>query len=101
GPRMLVDVVVPGGAARDLALGQIHSMHDEAERIAREVPELRAIYDEHAGLQERSRTPGRLSQHLPTKLAMLGLAGRESDIARDVRCDFPFATSDALNVRMA
>jgi Ni,Fe-hydrogenase III large subunit len=91
GHRMLMDVVVPGGAARDLALGQIHSMHDEAERIAREVLELRAIYDEHAGLQDRFRTAGRVSQELATKLGMLGLAGRASGIARDVRCDFPFA----------
>jgi Ni,Fe-hydrogenase III large subunit/Ni,Fe-hydrogenase III component G len=101
GHRLMMDVVVPGGVARDLALGQIHSLHDEADRIAREVVELRSIYDEHAGLQDRFRTAGRVSQELATKLGMLGLAGRASGIARDVRCDFPFAPYDALNVRMA
>jgi Ni,Fe-hydrogenase III large subunit len=101
GHRLLMDVVVPGGMARDLALEHVHTIRDQADRIAREITELRGIYDEHAGLQDRFRTCGRVSPELATRLGLFGLAGRASGLARDLRCDFPDAPYDALNVRMA
>ena len=101
GHRMLMDIVAPGGVARDLALEHVHAMHDEADRIAREVAELRSIYDEHAGLQDRFRACGRVSPELATKLGLLGLAGRASGLARDLRCAFPCAPYAWLGVRMA
>lgn len=101
GHRMLMDVVVPGGVAQDLAFEHVHAMRDEADRIAREIAELRSIYDDHAGLQDRFRTAGRVTSELATRLGLLGLAGRASGLARDVRCDFPCAPYDALDVRMA
>jgi Ni,Fe-hydrogenase III large subunit len=96
-----MDVVVPGGVAHDLALEHVNEMHDEADRIARQVAALRGIYDEHAGLQDRFRNCGRVTPELATKLGLVGLAGRASGQARDLRCDFPSAPYDALNVRMA
>ncbi|MGE5169440.1 MAG: NADH-quinone oxidoreductase subunit C [Rudaea sp.] len=101
GHRLLMDVVVPGGTARDLPLERVHAMHDEADRIAREVVELRSIYDEHAGLQDRFRTCGTVAPDLAAKLGLVGLAGRASGRARDLRCDFPCAPYDALQVRKA
>ena len=101
GHRMLMDVVVPGGVAHDLALEYVNEMHDEADRIARQVAALRGIYDEHAGLQDRFRNCGRVTPELATKLGLVGLAGRASGQARDVRCDFPSAPYDVLDVRMA
>jgi Ni,Fe-hydrogenase III large subunit len=76
-------------------------MHDEADRVARDIVELRDIYDEHAGLQDRFRTAGRVSPELATKLGLLGLAGRASGIARDVRTDFAQPPYDRLNVNIA
>ena len=101
GHRLLMDVVVPGGVARDLAFEHVHAMHDEADRVRREVLALREIYDEHAGVQDRFRTTGRVSEELATKLGLLGLAGRASGVARDVRCDFASPPYDALAVKMA
>ena len=101
GHRLLMDVVVPGGIAQDLALEHVHAMHDEAHRTRREITALRNIYDEHAGLQDRFRTAGRVSPELATKLGLLGLAARASGVARDVRCDFPSPPYDALAVRIA
>ena len=101
GHRLLMDVVVPGGTARDLALEHVHTMHDEADRIMREVLELRSIYDEHAGVQDRFRTCGTATPELAAKLGLLGLAGRASGRARDLRCDFPCAPYDTLHVRKA
>ena len=100
GHRLLMDVVVPGGVAHDIAFEHIHAMRDQADRIAREVTLLRGIYDEHAGLQDRFRACGEVSPELATRLGLLGLAGRASGIARDLRCDFPCLPYDALNVRM-
>jgi Ni,Fe-hydrogenase III large subunit/Ni,Fe-hydrogenase III component G len=101
GHRLLMDVVVPGGLAQDLAFEHVHAMHDEASRIAREIVELREIYDEHAGAQDRFRNCGRASPELARELGLIGLAGRASGQARDVRCDFPSPPYDLLDVRMA
>ena len=59
---------------------------------------MRDIYDDHTGLQDRFRGCGRVSPELATKLGLLGLAGAQSGIARDVRCDLPCAPYDALDV---
>jgi Ni,Fe-hydrogenase III large subunit/Ni,Fe-hydrogenase III component G len=101
GHRLLMDVVVPGGVSRDIGFEHVHAIHDEADRVAREVLELRGIYDEHAGLQDRFRTCGRVPPELAARLGLLGLAGRASGQARDLRCDFPWPPYDLLQVRMA
>jgi Ni,Fe-hydrogenase III large subunit/Ni,Fe-hydrogenase III component G len=101
GHRLLMDIVVPGGVARNLAFEHVHAMRDEADRTARQVKELRSIYDEHAGLQDRFRTAGRVSPELAIRLGLLGLAGRASGLARDLRCDFPRPPYDVLSVKIA
>jgi Ni,Fe-hydrogenase III large subunit/Ni,Fe-hydrogenase III component G len=101
GHRLLMDVVAPGGVSRDIGFEHVHAMHDEADRVAREVLELRSIYDEHAGLQDRFRTCGRASPELAAQLGLLGLAGRASGQAHDLRCDFPCPPYDLLDVRIA
>ena len=98
---LLMDVVVPGGIGARPGYEHVHAMHDDADRIAREVVTLRDIYDEHAGLQDRFRNCGRVTPDLAAKLGLLGLAGRASGIARDLRCDFPAPPYDALPVRIA
>ena len=101
GHRLLMDVVVPGGVTHDLAWEHVHRMHDEADRIGREIVALRDIYDEHAGLQDRFRNCGRVAPELAARLGLLGLAGRGSGRAHDLRCDFPCAPYDLLSVRIA
>ena len=99
GHRFMMDQVVPGGMARDLAPAHASAMADEAERIATEVRELREIYDEHDGLQDRFRDCGRVRPDLAVRLGLTGLAARASGQAHDLRCDFPHAPWDALEVR--
>jgi Ni,Fe-hydrogenase III large subunit len=55
GHRMLMDVVVPGGVARDLATDSAAAMREQSGSLAREIAVLRGIYDEHSGLQDRFR----------------------------------------------
>jgi Ni,Fe-hydrogenase III large subunit len=57
--------------------------------IEREVRELRQVYDEHAGLQDRFMTTGRVTPELAAQLGLTGLAGRASGQAADLRCDQP------------
>ena len=101
GHRLLMDVIVPGGVMRDIAFEHVHRMRDEADRIVYEIRELRNIYDEHAGLQDRFRNCGRVSSELAARLGLLGLAGRASGLSRDVRCDFGSPPYDRLGVRIA
>ncbi len=101
GHRLLMDCIVPGGVARDLAPEDAAAMRAECARLEREIAIVRHIYDEHAGLQDRFRTCGRVSAALAQKLGLAGMAGRASGQAFDLRCDLPAMPYDVLDVRMA
>ena len=99
GHRMMMDYVVPGGVA-----GTLDPRHDAALRgqcasLEREIRILRDIYDEHAGLQDRFRTCGRVTVELAAQLGLMGLAGRASGQARDLRCDSPLVPYEAIGPR--
>jgi Ni,Fe-hydrogenase III large subunit len=101
GHRLMMDAVVPGGVARDIdapALVQLHALCDAVEA---ELATLRAIYDGHAGLQDRFIGTGRVTPPLARRLGLTGLAGRASGIAADLRCDHPWPPYDRLQVRRA
>jgi len=99
GHRFMMDHVVPGGVARDLAPEHAAVMVDEAQRLAAEVKVLREIYDEHDGLQDRFRACGRVRPDLAVRLGLTGMAARASGQKHDLRCDFPHSPWDALGVR--
>jgi Ni,Fe-hydrogenase III large subunit len=61
---------------------------------------LRSIYDEHAGIQDRFRDAGRLEPELAERLGAIGLVGRASGIALDLRVDHPWAPYDKLAARL-
>ncbi len=100
GHRLLMDCIVPGGVARDLAPEHGAAMRGECAGLEREIAVVRSIYDEHAGLQDRFRTCGRVTPELARKLGLVGMAARASGQAYDLRCDFPVTPYDALAVRM-
>jgi Ni,Fe-hydrogenase III large subunit/Ni,Fe-hydrogenase III component G len=99
GHRLLMDIIVPGGVARDLEGEPIERIRHECAALEREVRIVRNIVDEHAGVQDRFRTCGRVLPALAQKLGLTGLAGRASGQARDLRCDFPPVPYDTLAVR--
>jgi Ni,Fe-hydrogenase III large subunit/Ni,Fe-hydrogenase III component G len=101
GHRMMMDQIVPGGVAADLAPDHAATMREECTRLEREIMLLRAIYDEHTGLQDRIRACGIVTPALAAKLGLPGLAGRASGLPRDLRRDFPIAPYDVLDVRIA
>jgi len=101
GHRLLMDRVVPGGVAVDLAREHLPGMHEQCAMLAREVRSLRDIYGDHAGLQDRFRTCGIVTPALADRMGLTGMAARASGIARDLRCDFPAPPYDVLGVRVA
>jgi len=101
GHRLLMDVIVPGGVTHDIAPESAAEMRGQCTVLGREIRLLRDIYDDHAGLQDRFRNCGRVSNELATKLGLCGFAARASGVPDDLRCDFPLAPYDALAVRRA
>ena len=99
GHRLAMDYVVPGGVARMPELAALTALRDQCVDVEREVRTLREIYDEHAGLQDRFRTCGRVEPDLARALGLCGLAGRASGQAQDARCDYALAPYDALAPR--
>jgi Ni,Fe-hydrogenase III large subunit/Ni,Fe-hydrogenase III component G len=100
GHRLLMDVIVPGGVDQDLAAEHRERMRAECATLEEQLRIVRDIFDEHAGVQDRFRSCGRVTPDLAHKLGLTGLAGRASGQARDLRCDFPAAPYDELAVRM-
>lgn len=101
GHRLMMDVVVPGGVARDLSLPQRDAMRHQCDVVEREVRRLRQIYDEHAGLQDRFMGTGRVAPELAARLGLTGLAGRASGQAYDLRCDHDWQPYRRLETRKA
>jgi Ni,Fe-hydrogenase III large subunit/Ni,Fe-hydrogenase III component G len=98
GHRFMMDCIVPGGVSAAPTASQRGDMDHEAQALAHEVRQLRSIFDEHSGLQDRFLTAGRVTPELARRLGLVGLAGRASGQAFDLRVDHPAAPYDRLAV---
>lgn len=94
--RYLFDYIQPGGVAADLPDHVPQLLLDFYRVLEEGVSCLRAIYDNHAGVQDRFRAAGSLSQELAEKLGAIGLAGRASDVPLDLRVDHAWSPYDKL-----
>ncbi len=101
GHRMLMDLIVPGGVARDLERGALGSIAEECDALEHEVHALRNIYEEHAGLQDRFLSCGVLTKATAQTLGVSGLAARASALRLDVRSSPGFAPYDQLEPHVA
>jgi Ni,Fe-hydrogenase III large subunit/Ni,Fe-hydrogenase III component G len=101
GHRYLMDCIVPGGASGDLDAAGLTRLREEADALEQQVGKLQDIYHEHAGVQDRFLSTGRITPSLAAQLGLAGLAGRASAQAWDLRAQCPSAPYDRLEVRMA
>ncbi|MCL4182250.1 MAG: NADH-quinone oxidoreductase subunit C [Burkholderiaceae bacterium] len=101
GHRFMMDRIVPGGVGVDPGIVPLDRMSEQCDAFEREVLALRAVYDEHAGLQDRFMGAGRVSPELAARLGLAGLAGRASGQPADLRCDHPWPPYDRLGVKAA
>ncbi len=89
GERYLMDAVVPGGTRLDLTRTSVPPLSGCLREIADEVQTLRTIYEEHEGVRDRFTGAGTVIPELATRLGLIGLAGRASAQALDLRSDLP------------
>jgi Ni,Fe-hydrogenase III large subunit/Ni,Fe-hydrogenase III component G len=99
GQRYLNDFVVPGGVRTDLTRQGAATLQECTESLGLEVRRLRDIYDEHSGVRDRFLGTGTVMPELATRLGLIGLAGRASGCAFDLRCDLPCEPYAALAPR--
>jgi Ni,Fe-hydrogenase III large subunit/Ni,Fe-hydrogenase III component G len=98
GHRLMMDRVLPGGVAVDVDAAGLAGMARQCDHLEREVRALRAIYDDHAGLQDRLMGTGRVTRELALRLGLTGLAARASGSTADLRADFSFEPYRSLGV---
>ncbi len=99
GARYPMDALRPGGVAVDLGADAAARMRAQGDALVAEAQRLRAIVDEHEGLQDRLRGTGRVAPELAQRLGMLGLAARASGQALDVRALAGCAPYESFGLR--
>jgi Ni,Fe-hydrogenase III large subunit len=96
GHRLMRDIVVPGGVAKDIdpaGIGAIRAVIAEAKR---RFPPLIKLYDDTASLQDRTVGTGVLRGELAEQFAAGGFVGRASGRSFDARRNLAYAPYDAL-----
>src|SRR5215468_7960359 len=96
GHRLMMDAVVPGGVACDLAPSCAATVAALLEDIRRSFPQLVELYDNTASLQDRTATTGILRQELARQFGAGGYVGRASGRAFDARKALPYPPYDQL-----
>ena len=99
GHRYPMDEVVPGGVVHDLSPAAVARVLADLDALAAQLTQLDAIYTDHPGLQDRFVGAGKVAPELAARLGLIGLAGRASGQAFDLRCDCPAPPYDRLDVR--
>lgn len=99
--RYLMDFIAPGGVTSDLPGGSSRLLLDRYRVLETDVVGMRRIYDNHAGVQDRFRDTGILSQEQAWDLDATGLVARASGIPHDLRADFPWPPYNKMNVKVS
>jgi Ni,Fe-hydrogenase III large subunit len=97
GHRLMMDVIVPGGLARDIAPEGPAAIRALATEIRKIFPRLVELYDNTASLQDRTVTTGVVKQDYARKFGAGGYVGRASGRAFDARRDLAYAPYDQLS----
>jgi Ni,Fe-hydrogenase III large subunit len=96
GQRYLMDFIQPGGTSTDLCEDGPTLLRDCMTQLVGEAQRLREIFGDHAGVRDRFVGAGIVSPTLARRLGMIGLAGRASGQAFDLRTDLPHPPYDQL-----
>jgi Ni,Fe-hydrogenase III large subunit len=97
GHRLMMDRIVPGGISADIAEGGINRLHSLVAMINGAFPELVALYDETASLEDRTVATGILSGELARQYGAGGFVGRASGRSFDARRWPGYAPYDRLS----
>jgi len=96
GHRLMMDRVLPGGVATDIAPGGAEAIRTALAAVEAEVPALLRIYESHASLQDRVVGTGYLDPAHAAAFAAGGFVGRASGRRFDARLAPGYAPYDLL-----
>jgi Ni,Fe-hydrogenase III large subunit len=96
GHRLMMDAVVPGGVARDLASDGMRALSALLAQARGTFPKLVALYDNTASLQDRTATTGIVRAELARQFGAGGYVGRASGRTFDARKSVGYAPYDEL-----
>jgi Ni,Fe-hydrogenase III large subunit len=91
GHRLMMDVIVPGGVARDIAADGIAQILALLAEVRRVFPRLVELYDNTASLQDRTVTTGIVRKEYARRFGAGGYVGRASGRPFDARRAFAYA----------
>ena len=97
GHRLMMDRIVPGGVASDLAADGAAQVEHAFAEIRRRFPRLVGLYDNTASLQERTVTTGFVRAELARQFGAGGYVGRASGRGFDARKTPGYAPYDQLS----
>jgi Ni,Fe-hydrogenase III large subunit/Ni,Fe-hydrogenase III component G len=96
GHRLMMDVIVPGGVARDIASEGAASLRALLAEVRKVFPRLIELYDSTASLQDRTVTTGIVRADYVRQFGAGGYVGRASGRAFDARRRPAYAPYDKL-----
>ncbi|MEJ2623022.1 MAG: hydrogenase expression protein HypE [Pseudolabrys sp.] len=96
GHRLMMDTIVPGGVARDIAPDGITAIKALIVELRRRFPRLIELYDSTASLQDRTVTTGIVKPEYAHRFGAGGFVGRASGRAFDARHALRYAPYDRL-----
>jgi Ni,Fe-hydrogenase III large subunit len=85
GHRLMMDMVIPGGVAGDIATGGGAAILDALDALEVELPSLKRVFEDYASLQDRVVGTGTVPPSLAAAYAAGGYAGRASGQTHDSR----------------
>ncbi len=97
GHRLMMDRVVPGGVAADLAPGSADVIRACLRGVEARLPRLIELYDNTASLQDRTAATGLVTEELARRFGAPGYVGRASGRNFDARKAPGYAPYDELD----
>jgi len=98
GHRLMMDMVIPGGVAADIAAPGPGAILRALDALEMELPSLRRVFEDYASLQDRVVGTGHISTHLAEKFAAGGFVGRASGRRTDARQNPGYAPYNAYEL---
>jgi len=96
GHRLMMDAIVPGGVAVDLAADAAQAIRAHVAALRPAIERLTELYDKTASLLDRTVGAGTLSRELVERWGAGGYVGRASGRDFDARRDHPYPPYDSL-----
>jgi Ni,Fe-hydrogenase III large subunit/Ni,Fe-hydrogenase III component G len=101
GHRYLTGIVAPGGLAADLHPDGLAVLPATLDEVAAELAAAVRSIVRSEGVMDRLHGTGVVSPEVATALGALGVAGRASGLAQDLRIDRPYAAYPELGISPA